>query len=464
LLTEADIAKKLHDNLEEYNQVGDTKELVACLQELTPRLPAGRTESLGLALVSLALPKACDARTDGARDRVCQMLEPLVAAQLLKPDELQQLYRDSLEFLEDDVVDVPHIAHYYSRFLAHSIAARLIPLAFLPSALEPLIEAHLVKDDAAIMGQTGAAFMLVEILRRLKAIEEVGDAGVKAFYAEANLDLTALLPPDSRSDVAAAELLAAGGIAFVDPTLAELVQKAEAAANAEAIRAQLEEIETYLSSGVLIPKADSGVQESAEAGGVADAGGNDDGITAGAEQGSGECAEGGVAADDNAGESSLVAVMKWIDEHVKGQLGSDDKVARVVMRCVLHAAVLADEAPEAKKICKQISRCAKLLKKCTASNAAPKRLVKQAGCLYEVQAFCHTKGWPTGLMKKVFYNLYETDVVFEDAYGVWREDVNDVTPGKDKALFQVNEFLQWLDEAAEDDGEGDDDEAVAAHR
>ena len=30
-----------------------------------------------------------------------------------------------------------------------------------------------------------------------------------------------------------------------------------------------------------------------------------------------------------------------------------------------------------------------------------------------------------------------SQVVFEDAYGVWREDVNDVTPGKDKALFQV---------------------------
>ena len=90
-------------------------------------------------------------------------------------------------------------------------------------------------------------------------------------------------------------------------------------------------------------------------------------------------------------------------------------------------------------------------------------------------------------MKKLFYNLYETDVVFEDAYGVWREDVNDATPGKDKALFQVrahtrllsrrplpppaashspfvsnsfpcaqvNEFLQWLDEAVEDDGEED---------
>ena len=52
-------------------------------------------------------------------------------------------------------------------------------------------------------------------------------------------------------------------------------------------------------------------------------------------------------------------------------------------------------------------------------------------------------------MKKVFYNLYETDIIFEDAYVVWREDVVDEMPGKNTALFQVNEFLQWLSIANE---------------
>merc|ERR1711871_1615272 len=116
-------------------------------------------------------------------------------------------------------------------------------------------------------------------------------------------------------------------------------------------------------------------------------------------------------------------------------------------RAVLNAAVEGDEAPSATKICKQIERCAKLLKKSLDAKETPVRLVKQAGCLYEVQALCHATNWPAGPMKKLFYNLYETDIVFEDAYGVWREDVNDQTPGKDKALFQVNQFLQWLDEA-----------------
>ena len=52
---------------------------------------------------------------------------------------------------------------------------------------------------------------------------------------------------------------------------------------------------------------------------------------------------------------------------------------------------------------------------------------------------------------QLFFQLYNVDVVFEDAYGVWREDVGNETPGKPQALFQVNDFLQWLDTAAEDE-------------
>ena len=453
--SEDQIKKKLEDNFEEFTNVGDAKELVACLNELTPRLPAGRSESLGLTLISIALPKACDARTETPRDRVCEMLGPLAAAKLLSASELQTHFRDSLEFLEDEVVDVPHIAHYYSCFLASAVAANLMPLATVATALEPLIDATLVKPDAAYAGQAGAAWMVVETVRQLRSLDAVGEEGAKTMYAAAKLDLLKLLPADARSQQTAADLLVAGGIEFVDPAMGESVRAAEAAASAQAAQAALESLERYLSSGVLVPSA--------------------------------AMAEGAAEEGDEA-DPELEGVSKAIDEQVgPPENESGDALARVVMRCVLHATCEGNDPPSATKICKQIERCAKLLKKVTQSSAAPKRLVKQAGCLYEVQAFCHAKAWPAGLMKKLFYNLYETDVVFEDAYGVWREDVNDSTPGKDKALFQVrahtrllsrrplpppaashspfvsnsfpcaqvNEFLQWLDEAVEDDGEED---------
>ena len=36
-------------------------------------------------------------------------------------------FKDALEFLEDEICDIPHVASYYSLFLAHAIAAGLVP-------------------------------------------------------------------------------------------------------------------------------------------------------------------------------------------------------------------------------------------------------------------------------------------------------------------------------------------------
>ena len=58
---------------------------------------------------------------------------------------------------------------------------------------------------------------------------------------------------------------------------------------------------------------------------------------------------------------------------------------------------------------------------------------------------------PASARVQLFYQLYNVDIVFEDAYGVWREDLDNATPGKQQALIQVNEFLVWLETAAEDE-------------
>jgi len=289
-------------------------------------------------------------------------------------------------------------------------------MAFLAKALAPLVDATLVKDDLAVHGHKGAAYMFVEIVRTMVSLDGVGEAGTKKLYdaaKTAGLDVTKLLPADAQTASNAVALLSEGGVGFLDPALADGVQKEKEEASAEAANAEVAALETYLSSGVLSDL------------------------------------EGGPGLETE-------ALVKWIDEHVTTPAALDTRSAKIVMRCCLEAVELVDGAPSAKDLCKQIERRALLLNKATSGDAA-QRLAKQAGCLYVVQAFCGERGWPHGLIKKLFYNLYETDVVFEDAYGVWREDVNDDTPGKDKALFQVNEFLQWLDEAEEGGEDGEDD-------
>jgi hypothetical protein len=292
----------------------------------------------------------------------------------------------------------------------------VLPLNVLAQALEPLVEARLVKDDMAVDGQAGAAFLFVDVVRRIAATDGVGEAGAKGISDASRVDISALLPADKKNDAAALSLMTAAGVTFLDPKLAESVREKEAANAAQAFTKQLDALSAYLRSGVLAYSESEGT-----------------------------------------GPTEAIA---WLDANFPQAAQADAKVARVVMSCVLETAAAGDESadrPLAPKLCKQIERCAKLLKKCTADEKEPRSLTKQAGCLFEVQAFCHKLQWPQGLIKKVFYQMYETDVVFEDAFGVWREDLTDETPGKDKALIQVNEFLQWLDEAAEEeDGENDD--------
>lgn len=81
----------------------------------------------------------------------------------------------------------------------------------------------------------------------------------------------------------------------------------------------------------------------------------------------------------------------------------------------------------------------------------------QLAALYALQSLCHSLGFPKGLLLRWFVLLYDLEVVEEEAFLKWKEDVNDDFPGKGKALFQVNQWLTWLEEAEEEEEEDDED-------
>jgi translation initiation factor 4G len=80
----------------------------------------------------------------------------------------------------------------------------------------------------------------------------------------------------------------------------------------------------------------------------------------------------------------------------------------------------------------------------------------QLVAVYALQVFCFSRGFPKGLLLRWFVALYEADVVDEHAFIAWKEDVNDSYPGKGKALFQVNQWLTWLEEAESEEEEEDE--------
>lgn len=77
----------------------------------------------------------------------------------------------------------------------------------------------------------------------------------------------------------------------------------------------------------------------------------------------------------------------------------------------------------------------------------------QLVALYSLQTYCHTINFPKGLLEKWFNFLYEFEIVDEEVYAKWKEDINDEYPGKGRALFQVNKWLTWLEETEEDEDE-----------
>ena len=61
----------------------------------------------------------------------------------------------------------------------------------------------------------------------------------------------------------------------------------------------------------------------------------------------------------------------------------------------------------------------------------------QVTVLHALQAFCHGLNFPKGMLLRWFVLLYDMEIVEEEAFLKWKEDLTDDTPGKGKALFQV---------------------------
>lgn len=55
---------------------------------------------------------------------------------------------------------------------------------------------------------------------------------------------------------------------------------------------------------------------------------------------------------------------------------------------------------------------------------------------YNVNVHVHVL-YSSGMLLRFFMNLYDMEVVEEETFLKWKEEVNDQYPGKGKALFQV---------------------------
>ncbi|KAK6630223.1 hypothetical protein RUM43_015016 [Polyplax serrata] len=81
----------------------------------------------------------------------------------------------------------------------------------------------------------------------------------------------------------------------------------------------------------------------------------------------------------------------------------------------------------------------------------------QVVAVYSLQVFCYSLQFPKGMLLRWFVYLYDLEIIEEEAFMKWKEDLTDAYPGKGKALFQVNQWLIWLAEAESEEEEREDD-------
>ncbi|XP_061178950.1 eukaryotic translation initiation factor 4 gamma 2-like [Saccostrea echinata] len=162
-------------------------------------------------------------------------------------------------------------------------------------------------------------------------------------------------------------------------------------------------------------------------------------------------------------EPSATALFKWIKEHVNTDLqytsGFLNILTTSLMKYVTQDSTLGDDvditvAPEKTLIDKEKQNLEKM--KGVLQMFLHEHVDLQIAALYAAQVFCYSHEFPKGMLLRFFMNLYDMEVVEEEAFLKWKEEVNDQYPGKGKALFQVNQWLTWLEQAEEESDEDED--------
>jgi len=152
-------------------------------------------------------------------------------------------------------------------------------------------------------------------------------------------------------------------------------------------------------------------------------------------------------------DQSPSALYKWIKENLEPAHHSDtgfiSALVTVIVKYISQEASGADKCQEKEKA---------LLEKFkpVLDTFLNNHIDLQVVAVYALQTYCFALTFPKGMLLRWFVNLYDLEVIEEDAFLKWREDITDAYPGKGKALFQVNSWLTWLETVSSEEEDEED--------
>ena len=158
-------------------------------------------------------------------------------------------------------------------------------------------------------------------------------------------------------------------------------------------------------------------------------------------------------------ESSPAVVFKWIKENVDPSLTTSKGFVFLLFSCIMRhvSRKVRQECNDDKKVAEAEKEGIKSFVNLLKSFVFDKTPL-QLTALYAMQSVAHEVKFPKGMLLTWFNSLYDDEVVEDEVFLKWKEDINDDYPGKGQALFQVNTWLIWLAETEADEEEDEDND------
>ncbi|XP_066556511.1 eukaryotic translation initiation factor 4 gamma 2b isoform X2 [Amia ocellicauda] len=163
-------------------------------------------------------------------------------------------------------------------------------------------------------------------------------------------------------------------------------------------------------------------------------------------------------------DPSPQAIYKWIKDNISPKLHTDKGFVNILMTSFLqyisHEMSIAEGDDQLSAPSKeQLDQEKQLLLafKPVMQKFLHDHVDLQVSALYALQVHCNNNGFPKGMLLRYFVNFYDMEIIEEEAFLAWKEDITQEFPGKGKALFQVNQWLTWLETAEEEESDEEAD-------
>ncbi|XP_062327101.1 eukaryotic translation initiation factor 4 gamma 2a, partial [Osmerus eperlanus] len=161
-------------------------------------------------------------------------------------------------------------------------------------------------------------------------------------------------------------------------------------------------------------------------------------------------------------DPSPQSIYKWIKDNISPKLHTDKGFVNILMTSFLQYIaheINADEDQLSAPPKEQLEQEKQLLLafKPVMQKFLHDHMDLQVSALYALQVHSNAKAFPKGMLLRYFVNFYDMEIIEEEAFLAWKEDITQEFPGKGKALFQVNQWLTWLETAEEEESEEEAD-------